>query len=283
MTKIQRTVFALVVLMTSSAVAMAQEEIKTIKWQTYDAPPNFIFEGEFAGQGFIEQLLAMIIKASPQFDHQFVVTSQNRALDNIRAGANVCHPSLVKTEARTAFIQFSRPLFISPTNRLVVRKGYLTNKPITLSDFIADKNHRFAVIRNRSYGKAVDKVLREHSKRHNVMFISNETSDYVFNLLGAERIDATIAYEPELAFYQARQINKVLSRLETIEINNNVPFVKGHIGCPKNPWGETVIDALNPIIASLVDNPEFKQKMSLWWPKEAKSQHYQRYYESNMR
>ncbi len=282
MAKIQRIVFALVLIACIPAETFSQQSKKTIQWQIFDAPPNFIFEGNYKGQGFVEQLLGMIIDHSPQFNHLLILTSQNRALDNIRAGQKVCHPSLVETEARKTFIQFSRPLFISPTNRLVVRRDYIKNKSVDLRAFLSGKQHHFAVIKNRSYGSTVDSILQDHPRRHDIMYISNETSDYVFNLLGAERIDGTVAYVAELAFYQATSIDKALIPLETREIADNIPFVSGRIGCPNNAWGKSVVRTLNPIIAKLAEEAEFQRKMSLWWPNDALSEAYLNFYQSTM-
>lgn len=259
---------------------LAKQTNGVIRWQTYDTAPNFILSGEYKGQGFVEQLLEMLIEQMPEYTHQMDMTSQNRALENLHAVKPVCHPSLVATTKRKKYIHFSTPVFVSPTNRLILRRGALQDKLVNLAQVLSDENIRFALLKNRSFGRTVDNIIEEHKDGHRILQVANETNDHLFKLIGARRIDATLGYQSELNFFQIGKQKTNLEPLISLPIRGNLQYVMGRVGCSKTTWGQQVVERINEVMLKLKRNKQYQLKMTRWWQDERQSQPYLDFYQT---
>lgn len=264
----------------SPSYAQEQNQSLTITWQIYDAPPNFILSGPQKGQGFIQQLLVMVTDNMPQYEHKVEVSSQNRALDKLRAGENVCHPALMINPDRKQFIYFTIPNLVSPTSRLVLRDEPGVPDSIKLEHLLFETKNIVALVKGRSFGKPIDEFINHQDARKNVVRLADEHTDTLFKLIQAKRVDATIAYPAELNYFRLEHQDP-LSPLKIVSIQGLTEYITASMGCAKTEWGKTVVADLNQVIGKLRRSDEYRLKMNSWWKQQGASESFNRFYKNS--
>jgi len=180
-----------------------------IKWQTYHRPPGSIKLGDFEDQGFIDKVLTLVISNMPEYTHQRPTTSLTRALADIEAGKQVCHPALHVTEQRKQQMYFSQPAIINPSNRLIAAKAN-GDKLLVNNEVHPDKLPRsstFALVKGRNYSGGYDEFLTQYVSPEQQIYISSNTLDTLFQLIASNRVDFTIAYPFELEHFKTNHPN----------------------------------------------------------------------------
>jgi uncharacterized protein (TIGR02285 family) len=243
----------------------------------YDAPPNFILTGPQKGQGFIQQLLLMVIDHMPHYEHRVEVSSQNRALDKLRAGENVCHPALMVNPNRKGFIHYTLPSLVSPTSRLVMRNELDTPDTIKLGHLLFETKNIIALVKGRSFGNPIDDLINHKDARRNVVRLADENTDTIFKLIQAKRVDATIAYPAELNYFRIKNQDP-LSPLKIVGIEGLTEYIMASMGCAKTEWGKSVVADLNQIIGNLRQSDEYQIKMNSWWKQQGASESFNTFY-----
>ncbi|WP_169726062.1 TIGR02285 family protein [Aestuariibacter salexigens] len=247
-----------------------------IYWQTYHLPPILIKTGELTGQGFVDETLQLIIERLPQYQHHMPLASHARALEDLRLGKQVCHPSLYLTEERKTFAYFSLPSIISPSHRLILKDGKTLpdalNIPVDLTRVIQSPEVIFGLIRGRSYGVILDKLVSKLPNEQRFL-LSAEEADAAIKLVALGRLDATIGYPYEVNYFTTHSERE--SELRQYQIAGVAPYAVGYIACPKNPWGQQVITQINEVLVTLRTSPEYISAMTKWWANERQSAWFQ--------
>lgn len=275
------SVWTLAILLSPNVSAQQSVEEKVITWQIYDAPPNFILSGPKKGEGFIQQLLVMVINNLPQYKHKVEVNSQNRALEKLKLGENVCHPALMINPDRKSYIHFTAPSIISPTSRLIVRADEAPADSVDLDHYLFQSKNMMALVKGRSFGDPIDHLVNHKKSRRSVVRLANEHTDAIFKLIQAKRVDATIAYPAELNYF-ASQLSVSPQRLKIVGINGTPSFIVASMGCAKTAWGEEVVSDLNRVIAKLSVTADYQKKMTSWFKVEADSERFQQFYKTSL-
>ncbi|MBT0586227.1 TIGR02285 family protein [Alteromonas oceanisediminis] len=239
----------------------------TIRWQTFHVPPLYMKTGELKGQGFIDALLAMIIAELPEYEHLQPLTTQARAMYDIRLGKQACHPALFKTAERETYAVFSHPAFFTPANRLILTEAaqqeYQLKPPVSV-DALLQHDISLALINGRSYGK-LDSVLAKVPVR-SVLLMTVERNDKLFELIIKRRVDASVAYPFELNLFNL--LHSPSEQLVALPIAGIPEYAIGHVACPDTPWGQQVIERVNAALHRLVAQPEYQRAMTTWWSEE---------------
>lgn len=252
----------------------------TIQWQTFHFPPLYMMNGEFAGQGYMDKVLALTIAEMLDFEHELPLSTHTRALAEIQQGRPTCHPALFKTAERQAYAVFSKPSFVTPANRLIVsnrvKAKYQLNEPVNLQDILTRHQFSVALIANRAYGSAIDEVLNNYVE-DNILRMPITKSSVIFQLLYRDKIDAAIAFPFELSYFESTHSAK--DEMAAMVIQNTIPYVVGHIACPDNPWGHNVVNAVNRALARLVNRKEYLLAMTTWWREELDKPAFKSFYQ----
>ncbi len=275
-----RPIFPILALLVSLMPSLALAN--TIYWQTYHRPPGVIMLGPETGNGFVQKVLQLIIARMPEFQHEMPMTSVSRAISDIRAQKNVCHPALYKTKQRNQFMYFSDAAIVSPSNRLVARSGiletYAQNNEIDLNAVLNANKHSFSLVKNRSYSQVIDTALANHKAQTHMHLMTHTDLTATFHMINLNRIDFTIVYPFELSYYLS-QYPETKAQFKTFNIQGVSPFNYGHIACPKNSWGKTVINKINVILREIKNTPEFKLAATTWWREASNSAEFELYYQ----
>ena len=240
----------------------------TIFWQTYHRPPGVILTGPNEGAGFIQQVLKLIIKKLPEYEHKMPLSTLARAITDIKYKKFSCHPALFKTTEREEFMYFSNAAMVNPTNRIIARKDffddYLRDGWLDLREITEYQNFTFALIKGRSFTPDIDDVLAQYLNGNNMFLMSNTDLSPTFQMIELGRVDATIAYPFELNYYtQHDQLSK--QHLETYPILGVPLYSIGHVACPKNEWGKMVITKINAVLEALKPTKAYKYALTSGW------------------
>ncbi|MDM7862224.1 TIGR02285 family protein [Alteromonas sp. ASW11-36] len=274
--------FFVVVILTCCAVTTSgvnADSAKVINWQTFHVPPLYMKVGERIGEGFVDKMLALIIEGLPDYQHNMPLTTQARALYDIQLGKQACHPALFKTAERQKFAVFSTPAFFTPSNRLIINAGVADTRqlssPINLLHTLENQDISLALVQGRSYGPFIDQIIANYPTE-NILRISVERNEVVFQLVNIQRVDATIAYPFELNYYSREAMAE--SNLKSFVILDSPAYSLGHVACPNNAWGKAVIARVNNSLKDLVATPEYLQAMTTWWQAEAQEPMFVEFY-----
>lgn len=271
--------YALLFLLFNPFSAYSKE---TIAWQTYHRPPGTFNYGEYKGQGFVQKILQMVTEKMPEYNHEMPITTLARAIADINAGLNVCHPALYITAERKKSMYFSNAAILNATNRIIAKPEsvapFLENNQVNLEKLLKNNSVTVGHVQGRSYGNAIDAIFTKHSQLANILPLQNIDLTRVFKLLERDRVDITIAYPFEIQHYLKNHADED-SQLAVFAIAKMPPYDTGAVACPKNKWGKKVINKVNSVLAELKPTVEYKQALTAWREADQHSELFQQYYE----
>lgn len=265
----------------STATDVSAEGIDKIYWQTYHRPPGIIKEGLDQGSGFVEKALKLIIKDMPEYHHEFPIASLTRALTDIKLNKKVCHPALYKTKERQEYIVFSEASIINPGNRVIAKAGTLDDiaegNYIDLKQLLSTGRYSFSLIKQRSYGQAVDDKISKHLTDSKSQLLASTELGTVFQMVQKQRVDFTIAFPFELNYFIEQ--NKIQPDTFKSYFIKDIPkFTLGYVACPDNKWGKKVISKVNKVLKQVKHNESYKQAVTSWWGNEQFSKEFVEFY-----
>lgn len=280
-----KTLLVIVIFMQTSFASVAKptrfDDYETIYWQTYHRPPGIIKTGVDQGSGFVEKALKLITQQMPEYSHEYPIASLTRALTDIKAQKNVCHPALFKTKERAEYMLFSEASMINPGNRIIALKGTLDHiaegNYIDLPKLLESHQFSFSLIKGRSYGQAVDDKIGEHRKDNKSQLLASTELGAIFHMVLKKRVDFTISFPFELNYFIEK--SKVSQNAFASYYIKDVPkFTLGYVACPKSPWGEQVIAKVNKVLSETKLKDSYKQAVTSWWGNEQFSKEFEEFY-----
>lgn len=230
-------------------------------------PPTFIAHGDRAGEGYGDKSLAWIIARLPGYRHQMVVSSFNRGLQAIKDRPNACMYGVLRSAEREAFMQFSKPVSVTLSNRVIVmRENAGLMRPflddagqIWLSPLMAEETLTFGVITDRFYSTAINAAAKQHAGHPNRIEITD--SRYGALLLRG-RIDYTFGYPYEAA-YQFADLGAP-GAFVSFPIAGEKAYMTGHVGCARSATGASLVKALDAVVDAAGPRPPFLTYMEEW-------------------
>ncbi len=251
----------------------------TITWANDNMPPAFIVDGPEKGNGIVDGVVEIYKAHLPEYDHDHIVGNMARILQMMKNGEKVCYAGFFKTPEREKYIYFSIPNLINYSNIIVVKKSRLKSlfgnkESVSLEALLKNPDLRLGVTRDRSYGGAVDELLKKYKdKNKNIVYRAGQDSlKGLLRMLSAERIDYTIGFPWEVP-YVAQQINKRddISAL-AIEEGKKDYWIKNYMGCPKNEWGRQMIEKINRILLDVRPTEKHMYHQLKWFPRDMEPQ-----------
>jgi uncharacterized protein (TIGR02285 family) len=83
-----------------------------VHWLTADAPPMYIYEGAWAGQGFGDQELRLLMSQIPNYDHRIVTADSARITYELgHSDSTWWPPSKMRNEKKWLFSPTAPPSF----------------------------------------------------------------------------------------------------------------------------------------------------------------------------
>lgn len=242
----------------------------SVTWMEAVAPPFFIHEGEYKGQGYEDVVTDILKENLPEYNHDEMTSNLSRHYYNFKHGQKVCNVGLYKTAEREEFLHFSIPSFFTLPTVLVIKKERLANfggsKTVQLDALLKDGKMTIGTATNRSYGKDVDTILDKYKDQGNIfVFEGEELSRSFFHMLKLGRLDALISL-PEEAIYQAEKLG-LKDEIMTLTIEENQGGYDSwlsSVGCSKTEWGKKIIEKINQILLAQRPTKRYREAYERW-------------------
>lgn len=253
----------------------------TIIWQSVHVPPSSIKAGPYKGQGFVQLILQQITERLPEYEHQFPVTTLTRTTKDMRAGRNVCPPSLLPTKKRKEWAVFSHASLFNQNNHLIMSTRItqqLKEKSLTLADLKQHTALSYSIIKKRAYGNAIDKFLEGSVPDERRLNITSDNLDNIIRLVALNKVDVTFAFPFKYQYFMENNPDhkdKVVIR--TIAEKPN--YIVGSVACSNTLWGKRVIRRVNEALALLKPTQSYKDAMTRWWPKDSLDKEFEDFYQ----
>jgi len=247
----------------------------TIIWVNDNLAPAFISKGPDKGKGIVDGVVEIYKKHLPEYKHQHLEANMPRILDLMHKGANVCYAGFFRTSEREKFVSFSIPNLINYMGVIVIKKNsrlsiFNNHNTLSLKKLLKQKQIKAGLTQGRSYGSIIDSILKNHeNKSDHILFRAGEDSlQGLLKMLYTERIDYTIGSPWEIP-YISKQIGKS-NKFRTIFIQEGKDkrWIKNYIGCPKNKWGQNLIQKINKILLQVRTSKDHMYHQLKWFPKE---------------
>lgn len=249
MTRLARVLrsWSIVCLLACSALASAAPNVT---WITTDTRPGYIDNGPYAGQGFLDQGLAILTAALPQFDHQRVPATIARLLADMEHRDAVCSLAIYRTPEREAkFLYADRPWLIMDGFAFLIRADrhadfaqFLTEKgEMDLGRIASEAGLTGGILRGRAYHPVIEALVRDRGRALKIEELPKD--DLLFNVVQRQRIDFAFVIRSELAYFSAQPGD--LAKMEAITIAGVPRVNRSHVVCSKGPIGQSVIAAVN--------------------------------------
>lgn len=223
----------------------------TLTWLLRDMPPVTIFSGPDEGKGAIDQLLPLLTARMPEYEHQLMRVNRARGMQMFREASFACDPTLLWTPERAKIITFSIPTYAVRSNGLIIQRHgsekfapFMDGKSIDLTALLESKSIRLGIVAERSYGPAIDPILKSVPKDELNLHYGNDAIGSLLQMERMGRLDALISYWPE-ARYQAQQQGMADQDLMFLPVKGAPKYQFTHIGCSNTPQGRQAIDIIN--------------------------------------
>ena len=241
----------------------------SVTWMEADAPPFFIHNGKYKGQGY-ENVVTDILKENmPEYTHDTITANLARHFYNFEQGQKVCNVGLYRTPEREKILYFSLPSFFTLPTVLVIKKDRYADfggsKTIHLETLLK-KGMIIGRAIKRSYGKDVDAVLDKYQDQNSLfIFEEDEFSHNFFQMLQLGRLDAMISL-PEEAMYQAEKlgIKDTIMTLTIAENQRGYDSWLSSVGCSKTEWGKKIIDKINSVLLTQRPTSRYREAYERW-------------------
>lgn len=250
-----------------SLASPALRASNAITWQTIHFPPLMILRGPDKGSGQLDHFLPYLQKQLPQYQHRNSEVNWARIFKSIEHGKNMCSNMVFKTTEREDIAEFSVPVAVALPIRIIMSKENkaLIGNPTSysLSKLIIDNRFKGALVNDRSYTPAIDKLLKRNQGSTNIERKAI-TSESLLTMLQLNRISYMIEY-PATVSYLTRNNKDFKNQFSSIAIDEISPFTLTYLACPKNAWGKKVVDDINKIIIEKHSSDEYIQLISRYY------------------
>ncbi len=242
----------------------------SICWLEAVAPPFFIHEGKYKGQGYEDLITEILIKDLPQYEHTRVKANISRAYQQWKQGEKACGLALYKTPERMEFAYFSIPSVLTLPTVLIIRKekfaDFGATKDVSLTEILKSHKHVVGRSTHRSYGIEFDNVLNKYGDGRNIFdYEGPELTLNLFQMLQAGRIDA-LSGLPEEAMYLAETlgIKDQIMTLNILENQVNHDASLTYVACSKTEWGKKTIEDINAVLRKDRPTERYRSAYERW-------------------
>ncbi|SDP53036.1 TIGR02285 family protein [Desulforhopalus singaporensis] len=239
-------------------------------WLEADAPPFFIHDGPYQGQGYEDLITDIVTNHLPQYQHIRMKANISRHYQQWKQGEPACSLAMFKTPERMEFAYFSIPsVFTLPAVLIITKDRYESfggSKTVSLEEILLSGNFVVGRSENRSYGQEFDNVLDKFGTDKNIFsYEGPQLSENLFRMLTAGRIDALPGL-PEEAMYLAESLghrDKIMT-LNIVENQDNHNASLSYVACSKNEWGKKAISAINEVLLRQRPTAEYRAAYERW-------------------
>lgn len=224
---------------------------ETITWLTNDLPPQYIVEGELAGQGIKDQQLHLAQSWTPEFQHRTVLASISRLWYEMAHSDGVCGLGAIRSPEREKIAVFSRRSVVVPGFHILTKSGsaglfapFLTPQgEVDLVALLQARKLNGAYATDRIFPEPILAYIASPERRAPVeKSVDNER---LFQLLRSNRVDFVFGLVYEAAYFSWKMGTG--ERIVSLPVKDAPREVGGYAVCSDKPLGRAMmarIDAL---------------------------------------
>lgn len=229
-----------------------------IFWLVRDLPPFTILEGPEKGQGVIDQLLPLLIRQMPEYDHNIVRVNRARGIQMLQdLNSFTCDPTLLWTPERAEYVRFSVPSLGVLSGGLVLRKDsealvapYLDGQEVDLHGLLSKAPLKLGVVAERSYGTQIDAILRQLPDTAFSRHYGNDATANLLQMQQLGRLRMVLGYWPEVRYLVEQQGGALADyRFHPVQGVNRYQFL--HVGCSNSELGREAIAHIDQLLPAL--------------------------------
>lgn len=254
---------------------------QTIVWATYDFAPFFITSGPYKNLGTSDQLIKFYQDALPQYDHRLETINLARLnyLAQHRDGELICMPLLLKTPQRQSFLTYSQALKPAYGHVLISKRSMNDKYDVfSLTDYLENTNNTLTIQKYRSYGHAIDAILKTHAESTHVQQ-DDFTTEQLYQLIKHGRIDAFIDTETSVTYEKRMQFLGDEYFYTPIDEDQLERF--GYTACTNSASGKQAIQDINQVLQDQ-DHTIRIQKIIESWVSPKNLKKFQDFYRKNI-
>jgi uncharacterized protein (TIGR02285 family) len=218
-----------------------------------DLPPQFILDGDLAGQGWADRQMRYLFPLLPEFDHRLVQSSLSRAWYEMAHRDGVCFVGAARNPEREDIALFSRRPIIAPSYRIIIRAADLIRfHPFLDEDGFIDLERLAGqdgltggYTAAREHFPAINRFIESDQRR--VRLETAISPAQLFNLLHGRRLDFIISSPVEAPYYKARF--HLSDAFVSLPVKGGVSAIRGYVVCSKGALGRSVIDKVDAVLA----------------------------------
>ncbi|MEE1901588.1 TIGR02285 family protein [Pseudomonas asiatica] len=227
-------------------------------WLVRDLPPFTILEGPEKGQGVIDQLLPLLIRQMPEYDHSILRVNRARGLQMLQDPKSfTCDPTLLWTPERAEYVRFSVPSLGVLSGGLVLRKDsealvatYLDGQEVDLHGLLSKTPLKLGVVAERSYGTQIDAILRQLPDTAFSRHYGNDATANLLQMQQLGRLRMVLGYWPEVRYLVEQQGGALADyRFHPVQGVNRYQFL--HVGCSNSELGREAIAHIDQLLPAL--------------------------------
>lgn len=256
-----RWVRAVALVLGTATPALAQDG-SAVTWLMPDYPPVTIVQGPHKGQGYADIFLRYFIERTPEFRHTVEASSMSRVFGLMQQGQPACHPSLLKTKEREAYVDFSDPVEFVLPHHIVVRSDRAarlapyrnTDGAVDVVRLLKDSSLVMTYQEKRGYPAIVSEAFKAGAGQKHIIQTSAD-DEGPFRQLAGGWVDYIITYPDEVHWF-AKLLNLPEStKFAYFPIAGLPEYALGHVGCTKGPWGRKIVERVNEVVARAGSRP----------------------------
>lgn len=270
--------------LTALPASLYAEEKETLFWAINDAQPFYIVEGRQKGQGFGDRIQSMIISRMGDYNHVILRRPLKRVLLEMETKEPRCFSTWIyKTRADIAVT--SAPYLYYQPHGVVLLKETLVKlgnpRILSLRILLQKTKYVFGKPLGRGYGQLLDSILNKYEDITTISQGAGKTTEGIFKMLQAGRIDYTIEY-PYTLYYYAHKLGMEDSLVFVPLAENQNSRLLGAVACTKTEWGKAVIKDINKAIGQIRELPEYKKILQDWFITQGKENEYWEIYQKEV-
>lgn len=230
-----------------------------ITWIQVDLPPYMIANGKHERNGIGDIIVNKTIQVtSDKYENSINFISFKKLFKLLKLDKTYCTTALLKTEDRSKFISFSKPVAISLSHRLYVYRKSITkvkpfieeNGSIDLKKLLEQEDFTLGLTKYRRFGKGIDELVLDNKRVYKRD--GEGLGEGILKMLISNRgLDATLIYPLEVDYFSKKLDINFNNLLIPIPIKKNLPIINIYIGCSKTTEGENFIKLINKNIEAI--------------------------------
>ncbi|WP_256584101.1 TIGR02285 family protein [Pseudomonas sp. SDI] len=236
------------------AAAWAKE---TLTWLLRDLPPLTIFEGPERGQGAVDQMLAVLIKNMPEYEHSITRVNRARALQVLQGNSFACDPTLLWTPERARYIVFSMPSMGTLSNGLILgsaQRGllepFMKDGEADLKALLDSRTIKLGLVAERSYSTPIDDIVKQAPAESLSRHYGDNAVASLLQMQQLGRLQMVLGYWPEIRYLGAQQ-GLAAQTLSYVPIRGVARYQFVHVGCSDTELGREAVRHVNQLLQEL--------------------------------